>query len=132
MRPNRRRMTTTPTTDTKHTMRAPAVAGLAGTAALTTGLALLSTLWTKVPFVPVNIAQRVVRITSGQVNSFFIDRLGHWAQRLALLGTCFGFVVAGFLAVIVVRALAGKNGRAAPHCGGSRSRPSGRSRWACT
>ena len=66
--------------------RAPAVAGLAGTAALTACLAVLSTLWTKVPFVPVNIAQRLVRVTSGQVNSFFIDRLGQWAQRLALLG----------------------------------------------
>ena len=86
--------------------RPPATAGLAGTAALTAGLALLSALWTKVPFVPVNIAQRLVRVTSGQVNSFFIDRLGHWAQRLALLGTCVGFVVAGLLAGIAVRTLA--------------------------
>lgn len=86
--------------------RPPATAGLAGTAALTAGLALLSTLWTKIPFAPVNIAQQLVRVTSGQVNSFFIDRLGHWAQRLALLGTCIGFVVAGLLAGVAVRTLA--------------------------
>jgi len=98
-------------TTTARGYRVPAVAGFAGAAALTAGLAVLSTLWTKVPFVPVNIAQRLVRITSGQVNSFFIDRLGHWAQRLALLGTCLGFVVAGLLAGVVVRALAGERTR---------------------
>lgn len=102
---------TTAPTATASRIRAPAAAGLAGTAALTACLAVLSTLWTKIPFVPVNIAQRVVRVTSGQVNSFFIDRLGHWAQRLALLGTCVGFVVAGVLAGVVVRALAGERTR---------------------
>jgi DMSO/TMAO reductase YedYZ molybdopterin-dependent catalytic subunit len=82
------------------------VAGLAGAAVLTLGSAVLSTLWNRVPFVPTNIAQAAVRVTSGKVNSFFIDRLGHWAQRLALLGVCAGFVLAGLVAGVVVRSLA--------------------------
>lgn len=87
-------------------LRKSAVAGLAGAAAATFLSAVLSTLWTRVPFVPTNIAQAAVRVTSGRVNSFFIERLGHWAQRLALLGVCVGFVISGLVAGVIVRALA--------------------------
>lgn len=82
-----------------------AVAGLAGAAALTAASAVLHTVWTAVPFVPVAIAQHLVRVTSGAVNSFFIGRLGYWAERLALLGTCVAFVLAGIPAGLIVNAL---------------------------
>ena len=63
-------------------LRSGAVAGLTGAAALTVGSALLHTVWPAVQFIPEAIAQRAVGLTSGSVNSFFIDRLGHWAQRV--------------------------------------------------
>ncbi len=91
---------------TERGARRSAVAGLAGAAALTLGSAVLSTLWDRVPFVPTNIAQAAVRVTSGKVNSFFIDRLGHWAQRLALLGVCVGFVLVGLVAGVLVGMIA--------------------------
>jgi DMSO/TMAO reductase YedYZ molybdopterin-dependent catalytic subunit len=72
-----------------------AVAGLAGTAAATVVAALLHTLWPAVPFPPVAIAQILIRAPSGGVDSFFIDRLGHWAQRLAVLGTSVAFALSG-------------------------------------
>ena len=92
--------------------RRPAVAGLAGTAVLTLILSLESTFVRGLPFVPVAIAQRLVRITSGQVNSFFIARLGYWAERLALLGTAVGVAVSGAVAGVVVTAISrGRGGR---------------------
>ena len=75
--------------------RTAAVAGLAGTAAATVATALLHTFWPAVPFPPVAIAQLLVRAPSGAVDSFFIDRLGHWAQRLAVTGTSIAFALSG-------------------------------------
>src|SRR5204863_83509 len=68
----------------QHRWREPAVAGLAGAAALTVLLAVAHTLFPSIPFAPSTIAQSLVRTTPGSVDSFFIDLLGHWAQRLAV------------------------------------------------
>ena len=59
--------------------RAPAIAGLAGTAVVSLFLAVQSTVIAGLPVAPSAIAHRLVRVTSGSVNTFFIDRLGPWA-----------------------------------------------------
>jgi DMSO/TMAO reductase YedYZ molybdopterin-dependent catalytic subunit len=41
------------------------------------------------------MSQVLVGTTSGGFDSFFIDLLGHWAQRLAVIGTCVLFVLLG-------------------------------------
>src|SRR2546425_12844358 len=76
-------------------LRRPAVAGLVGAAALTVAAAVLHTVWPAVPFIPEAIAQRLVRLTSGSINSFFIDRLGALAKRLGLLRTGARFLGVG-------------------------------------
>lgn len=48
-----------------------------------------------IPFPPSSIAQILVRTTSGEVNSFFIGYLGHWALRLAVLGVAIAFALSG-------------------------------------
>ncbi|HEY7875537.1 MAG TPA: molybdopterin-dependent oxidoreductase [Actinomycetota bacterium] len=89
--------TTEGPTETTHAagVAKAAVAGLAGTAAATILSALLHTFWSAVPFAPVAIAQVLIRAPSGAVDSFFIDRLGHWAQRIAVFGTSVGFALSG-------------------------------------
>jgi DMSO/TMAO reductase YedYZ molybdopterin-dependent catalytic subunit len=57
--------------------------------------AIVHLLAPSIPFLPLAIAQVLVRTTSGGVDSFFIDRLGHWASRLAVAGTCLAFFLAG-------------------------------------
>ena len=75
--------------------RKAAAAGLAGTAAATILTAILHTFWRSVPFPPVAIAQILIRAPSGGFDSFFIERLGHWAQRLAVIGTSLAFAASG-------------------------------------
>src|SRR6266508_2778184 len=70
-----------------------AVGGLAGGAAVTVAGAILHTLVSAVPFPPLAIAQVLVRTTPGRFDSFFIDRLGHGAQQLAIVGTCIAFLL---------------------------------------
>src|SRR6266508_3418579 len=70
-----------------------AVGGLAGGAAVTVAGAILHTLVSAVPFPPLAIAQVLVRTTPGRFDSFFIDRLGHGAQQLAIVGTCIVFLL---------------------------------------
>jgi DMSO/TMAO reductase YedYZ molybdopterin-dependent catalytic subunit len=79
----------------RKTLGRAATAGLAGTAAATVATAILHSIWPAVPFPPVAIAQLLIRAPSGAVDSFFIDRLGHWAQRLAVLGTSVAFALSG-------------------------------------
>jgi DMSO/TMAO reductase YedYZ molybdopterin-dependent catalytic subunit len=54
---------------------------------------VLHTVVRAVPFPPIAIAQVLVRTTPGRIDSFFIDRLGHWAMRLAAVGTCIAFLL---------------------------------------
>jgi DMSO/TMAO reductase YedYZ molybdopterin-dependent catalytic subunit len=70
-----------------------AVGGLAGGAAVTVAAAILHTLVSAVPFPPIAIAQVLVRTPPGRFDSFFIDRLGHGAKQLAIVGTCIAFLL---------------------------------------
>ncbi|HEY3023533.1 MAG TPA: molybdopterin-dependent oxidoreductase, partial [Actinomycetota bacterium] len=70
-----------------------AVSGLAGGATVTVGGAILHTLVSSVPFLPIAIAQVLVRTTPGRFDSFFIDRLGHGAMQLAIIGTCIAYLL---------------------------------------
>ena len=74
-----------------------AVGGLAGGAAVTIAGAILHTLVSAVPFPPIAIAQVLVRTTPGRFDSFFIDRLGHGAKQLAIVGTCIAFLLVAAL-----------------------------------
>ena len=93
-----------------------AVGGLAGGAAVTVAGAVVHTLVPAVPFLPIAIAQVLVRTTPGRFDSFFIDRLGHGAKQLAIVGTCIAYLlVAAALGVAIpwVRRRLGPSARAA-------------------
>jgi DMSO/TMAO reductase YedYZ molybdopterin-dependent catalytic subunit len=78
------------------------IGGLAGGAAVAVGGAVLHTVAPSIPFPPIAIAQVLVRTTPGSFDSFFINRLGHWAARLAVVGTCIGFLaIAALLGMII-------------------------------
>lgn len=71
------------------------IGGLAGGSAAAALSAIVHTVLPSVPYPPVAISQVLVRTTPGGFDSFFIDRLGQWAQRLAVIGTCVAFVLVG-------------------------------------
>src|SRR3712207_370996 len=77
--------------------RAALVGGLTSSAAATALTAIVRTFVPALAFPPVSIAQVLVRTTSGEVNSFFIGFLGHWALRLAVFGVALGFALSGML-----------------------------------
>ncbi len=77
------------------TRRYLALGGLVATCPLTAAFALLHVLWYRFPFPPEAIAQSAVGVTSGAIDSFFIDRLGHWAQHLAVIGLSTAFALSG-------------------------------------
>src|SRR5207247_3818341 len=79
-----------------------AVGGLAGGATVTVAGAVLHTLVSAVPFPPIAIAQVLVRTTPGRFDSFFIDRLGHGAKQLAIVGTCMAVLLAPALRGIAI------------------------------
>ncbi len=86
--------------------RVALIAGLAGSAATTGGLAVLHTLRSSVPFLPLSLAQSLVRAAPGGFATFFIERLGHWALRLAVVGTFAGFLAAGAVVGLLTPAMA--------------------------
>lgn len=69
--------------------------GLCASVAATVITAIAHTVAPALPFPPVSIAQILVRTTSGEVNSFFIGYLGHWALRLAVIGVAIAFALSG-------------------------------------
>lgn len=82
----------------KRTILTPAtVGGLSASVAATVITALAHTIVSSIPFPPVSIAQILVRTTSGEVNSFFIGYLGHWALRLAVIGVAIAFAISGIV-----------------------------------
>src|SRR5205807_7021846 len=83
-------------------LRRAAIAGLAGSAAATIIAGVLHTIANAVEFPPLAIAQAVVRAASGQVESFFVQRIGYWGERLAVIGTTTAFLLSGLVLGIVV------------------------------
>lgn len=85
-----------------------AVGGLCASVAATALSAIVHTIVPAVPFPPASIAQILIRTTSGEVNSFFIGYLGHWALRLAVLGVAVAFALSG---IVVGRLIARSRSR---------------------
>jgi DMSO/TMAO reductase YedYZ molybdopterin-dependent catalytic subunit len=75
--------------------RRGAAGGLAGVAVVIGATAVVHTFARSVPFLPLVLAQALVRAAPGGFATFFIDRLGHWAIRLAVVGTVVAFLLAG-------------------------------------
>src|SRR5919197_828547 len=71
------------------------VSGLAATGMATALAAVVHVFVYEVAFPPEAVAQRAVGITSGRVDSFFIQLLGHWAERLTVIGLSVAFAMAG-------------------------------------
>ena len=86
------------------------VAGLWASAITTLVAAGVHVLLPTLAFPPLSIAQILVRATPGQVNSFFIGYLGHWALRLAVLGVAIAFAGCGILSGVFIEHF-GKWGR---------------------
>src|SRR5437879_2802982 len=78
------------------------VAGLATTCSITALAALAHLLVYRVAFPAQAIAQNAVGVTSGRVQSFFVQLLGHWAERLLVIGLSVGFAVSGAVLVHLV------------------------------
>jgi DMSO/TMAO reductase YedYZ molybdopterin-dependent catalytic subunit len=78
------------------------VAGLAATCAITLVTAVLHVLVFSLAYPPEAIAQNAVGLTSGGIDSFFIERLGHWAQYLTVIGLSIGFALSGAALVHLV------------------------------
>ena len=82
-----------------------ALAGFAGSCALSILAGITHTLVRSVPFPSVAIAQAFVGTASGQVESFFIRYLGHWAQHLTLIGSAIVFVCSGAVMGVILHAV---------------------------
>src|SRR5206468_2504816 len=81
-----------------------ALAGFAGSCAVSILAGVTHLLVRSVPFPSVSIAQAFVGTASGQVESFFIDALGHWAQWITLIGSALAFVLSGALIGVLLHA----------------------------
>jgi DMSO/TMAO reductase YedYZ molybdopterin-dependent catalytic subunit len=97
--------------------RRAALAGLFGSAVLVLAAGVLHAVAPAVPFLPEALAQALVRAPPGSVSSFFIDLLGHWAQRLALVGTAVAFVLVGALLGLAIPWLSRRWGWGRPWAG---------------
>ena len=95
-------------------LRRGAIAGLAGSAAATALCGILHTVANALEFPPLAVAQAVVRAVSGQVESFFVQRIGYWGERIAVIGTTAGFLLSGLvLGALVMIASRGRRPPAA-------------------
>ena len=81
------------------------VSGLVGSSAVTGAIAVGHTVFPGFPFLPLALAQALVRAAPGGVATYFIDHLGHWAIRLAVLGTLAAFLASGVLLGLLIPAL---------------------------
>lgn len=73
-------------------------ARIAGAIAAASALVLLwgiSAVFDRAPFAPQAIAERVLRATPGDLATFFIETLGHWARRLLTISAIVVAIVLG-------------------------------------
>src|SRR5947209_7423957 len=92
--------------------RPAAAAGLVGSAVVTGAMAIVHTVVPSMPFLPLALAQAVVKAAPGGLATYFIERLGHWAIRLAVVGTLVAFLASGALLGLLIPAfIAGLRGR---------------------
>ena len=82
-------------------IRSLRVAGLLASIAALTLLWVASSFTRLVPFPPTALAARVVRLTPGDLATFFIDALGHWALRLLTLGALAAALLIGAEALVL-------------------------------
>jgi DMSO/TMAO reductase YedYZ molybdopterin-dependent catalytic subunit len=75
--------------------RVGSASAASGAAASIVVLALVHVVWPSVPFAPIAVAERVLRLTPGGVATLAIDTLGALAEPLLVLGT-----VAAFLGLV--------------------------------
>jgi DMSO/TMAO reductase YedYZ molybdopterin-dependent catalytic subunit len=95
------------------------VAGVSAMLVATAVLGMAYLVQPSLPFPPLGLAQRLLRLVPGPVAVFFIDLLGHWALRLFAAGFTVGSVLAGGVAgVLVARRPAPTRARAAWLAGG--------------
>lgn len=97
-------------------VRRALVAGLAGSAAVTGSAAVVHVLVPDVAFLPLAIAQRVVRVAPGGFATALIEALGAWAIRLAVIGASAAFLLSGLVAgaalPVLARVFRGRTGPA--------------------
>lgn len=80
------------------------IAGLLATALAGAFLWIVSGLFAGVPFAPTSVADALVRVLPGGIETFFIELLHHWAQRLFEIGAVVGSLLFG--AELLARTLA--------------------------
>jgi DMSO/TMAO reductase YedYZ molybdopterin-dependent catalytic subunit len=93
------------TREREETRGRAALAGLAGSCAVSILAGLVHLVVRPLPFPSVSIAQAFVGTASGRVESFFIDRLGHWASRITVIGSAVVFVLSGALIGVILHAI---------------------------
>lgn len=69
--------------------------GLLATAVALTGLWVASHIYAGVSFPPAALADALIRVTPGDLVTFFIDLLKHWAMRLLILAALAGTLAVG-------------------------------------
>ncbi len=91
------------TTDHGPDKTAIRAAGAVGAASALILLWGLSKVWDGAPFAPQAIAERFLRLTPGDVATFFIETFGHWARRLLTIAALVLTVVFGGEALVRTR-----------------------------
>jgi DMSO/TMAO reductase YedYZ molybdopterin-dependent catalytic subunit len=90
---------------------AGSAAAVSGAAASLLVLAVIHVAWPSVPFAPVTVAERILRVTPGGVATFFIELLGALAEPLLVIATAALYLL-----------IAGVLGRRLAVVGGTRAR----------
>ncbi len=96
-------------------------ARLAGGIAAASTVVLLwavSVVFDHAPFAPQALAERFLRATPGDLATFFIETLGHWARRLLTIGALVVTVAFGAEALARTRKAAGNAGAIRPYLTG--------------
>jgi DMSO/TMAO reductase YedYZ molybdopterin-dependent catalytic subunit len=98
----------------EHPYRRAALIGLAGSTALVALTGLVHILARPIPFPPISMAQAMVGSASGQVESFLISALGHWAERLVTIIATAAYALSGLVLGPLVARIAGGSDRRVP------------------